>query len=58
MFKNEKDKPVIKLIINAPSKDKRALEAVEKKYIEEYTVKYEKLLINKKCIPKITKRKR
>lgn len=43
--------PKIKLIINAPSKDKKALENVEKKYIEEYAENHGEKLINKKCNP-------
>lgn len=51
VYKNKKHKPEIHLIIDAPSRDKKALEAVEKKYIEEYALKYGDKLINKKCNP-------
>lgn len=49
VYKNKKHNPVIKLIIDAPSRDKKALESVEKTYIEEYADKYGNKLINKRC---------
>lgn len=57
VYKNKKYNPVIKLIINAPSKDKKALENVEKKYIKYYAETYGSKLINKKCNPNGKKKK-
>ena len=51
VFKNKEHNPKIKLIVNAPSNDKRGLERVENGYIEEYAEKYGKLLINIKSNP-------
>ena len=51
VFKNKEHNPKIKLIVNAPSHDKRGLEKVENGYIEEYAEKYGKLLINMKSNP-------
>jgi len=42
---------VIKLKIDAPSIDKKALGSIEKRYIEEYTDKYGDKLVNKRCNP-------
>ena len=39
------------MIINAPSNDKKCLEKVENRYIEEYADKYGKLLLNIRCNP-------
>ena len=48
--------PVISLITNAPSFDKKSLEIVETKYIHEFSEKYGKNLLNKRMNP-IKKRK-
>jgi len=51
VFKNKEHNPKIKLIVNAPSNDKKSLEKVEIAYIEEYAVKCGKQLINIKSNP-------
>ena len=51
MFKHKRNNPKIKLIINAPSNDKKSLEKVENGYIEEYAEMYNDLLINIKSNP-------
>ena len=49
MYKHRNKKPVIHLIENASSRDKKALEAVENQYISEYAEKYGKNCLNKRC---------
>lgn len=51
VFQHKDKKPKIELIINAPSNDKKCLEKVENRYIEEYADKYGKLLLNIRCNP-------
>ena len=51
VFKNRNENPKIELIINAPSNDKKSLEKVENGYIQEYSEKYGKQLLNEKCNP-------
>ena len=51
VFKNKKHNPKIKLIINAPSNDKKSLEQVENGYIHEYAEKYGNELINIRSNP-------
>lgn len=51
VFKHKNQNPVIELIVNAPSKDKKSLEKVENGYIDEYAEKYGKLLLNIKSNP-------
>ena len=51
VFKNKKHNPKIKLIINAPSNDKKSLEQVENGYIHEYAEKYGNKLINIRSNP-------
>ena len=57
MFKNKEHNPKIKLIINAPSNDKKSLEKVENGYIHEYAEKYGNKLINIKSNPNIKSKK-
>ena len=48
VFKNKDKEPKIKLIVSAPSKDKKNLERVEIRYIEEYALEYGDKLLNKR----------
>ena len=57
VYKNKDKNPKIELIIDAPSKDKKALEKSEIGRIEEYAEKYGNLLINKRSNPNIKKKK-
>jgi len=57
-YKNNKHNPVIELIINAPSNDKKTLEDNKKINIEEYAEKYDKLLINIRSNAKVKKEKK
>ena len=52
IYKHKRQKPCIKLLALAPSKDKRALEAVENEYIAEYLRKYCSRLLNVRAVPK------
>ena len=56
IYKFRKNKPVISLITNAPSFDKKTLEMVESKYIHEFSSIYGDKLLNKRMNP-IKKRK-
>ena len=40
------DKPKIRLVVNAPSRDKKCLIKVENEYIQEYSKKYRDRLLN------------
>ena len=46
MYKNRKYIPKIKLIVKAPSKDRKPLEKVENEWINEYATKYGDKLLN------------
>ena len=56
VYKLRNNKPVISLITNAPSFDKKSLEIVETKYIHEFSSIYGDKLLNKRMNP-IKKRK-
>lgn len=58
VYKYRNNNPKIKLIVNAPSKDKKNLEKGEKKHIEEYADKFGSLLINKRSVPEVKKKKK
>ena len=51
IYKYRKKKPVIELIVKAPTNDKKSLEKIENAYIEDYAVKYGVLLLNVKANP-------
>ena len=51
VFKHKDKNPKIELIVNAPSKDKKALEKTENRHIAEFAEKYDKQLINIKSNP-------
>ena len=51
VYKYKNDKPVIKLIVNAPCRDRKELEKFEKEYIKEYWIKYSDKFLNKRCNP-------
>ena len=50
-FKYKDCKPEIKLIVNAPCKDRKDLEKIETEYVTLYSEKYGNKLMNKKCNP-------
>ena len=56
IYKYRNDKPIIKLICDCPSKDKKTLEKVENSCINEYKQKYGDLLLNIKGVKKVTKK--
>ena len=41
----------MRLIVNTPCKDRKELEKIENEYINEYSVKYNDKLLNKRCNP-------
>ena len=57
VFKHKNKNPKIELLMNTPSFDKKSLERVENRCIEEYPEKYNKLLINIKSNPNNKTRK-
>ena len=52
IYKHKRQKPCIKLLALAPSKDKRALQAVVTEYIAEYSRRFGNRLLNKRQTPK------
>ena len=50
--------PKIKLIIDAPSKDQKALQTVEKEYTDYYISKYGSSILNKGGVPAVKRKKR
>ena len=51
IYKYRKKKPVIELIIKAPTNDKKSLEKIENAYIQDYAEKCGELLLNVKANP-------
>ena len=51
IYKYRKKKPVIELVIKAPTNDKKSLEKIENAYIQDYAEKCGELLLNVKANP-------
>ncbi|XP_068692731.1 uncharacterized protein [Montipora foliosa] len=51
IYKYRKKKPVIELLVKAPTNDKRSLEKIENAYIQDYAEKCGELLLNVKANP-------
>ena len=51
IYKYRKKKPVIELVVKAPTNDKKSLEKIENAYIQDYAEKYGELLLNVKANP-------
>ena len=51
VYKFRINKPVIKLIVNTPCRDRKELERVEVEYIMDYSKNYSDKLLNKQCNP-------
>ncbi|XP_068704713.1 uncharacterized protein [Montipora foliosa] len=51
IYKYRKKKPVIELVVKAPTNDKKSLEKIENAYIQDYAAKCGKSLLNVKANP-------
>ena len=56
MYRNRKYIPKIKLIVKAPSKDRKPFEKVENEWIHEYATKYGNKLLNIKSNPNLKRK--